>query len=62
MVGPELALALTNLGVILGDLGEREGAVDVLREAVRLDRCLQEARPEAFEPQLATSLSNFGRH
>jgi len=44
---------------MLSDLGRREAALTTAEEAVRLYRGLAEARPDAFIPDLARSLSNL---
>ena len=54
------AAALNNLGSMLSDLGDREGALDAARESSEISRKLAEAHPEAFLPNLATSLNNLG--
>ena len=54
------AAALNNLGSMLSDLGDREGALDAARESSEIYRKLAEAHPEAFLPNLAASLSNLG--
>ncbi|MFG0318920.1 MAG: ATP-binding protein, partial [Planctomycetota bacterium JB042] len=41
-------------------LGGREKALAAIEEAVALYRALAEARPDAFTPDLATSLNNLG--
>ena len=43
----------------LAALGRREAALQAIEEAVRLYRALAEARPDAFTPNLAMSLSNL---
>ena len=49
-----------NLAKALSELGQREQALDAAKEAVNLYRQLAAARPEAFTPDLATSLNNLG--
>ena len=41
---------------MLSELGEREAALAAAREAVELRRALAAQRPDAFRPDLATSL------
>ena len=53
---------LSNLGLRLGDLGRREEALAASQEAVEIRRRLAQARPDAFLPDLATSLNNLGNH
>ena len=57
---PELSAArsraLGNLGVRLSTLGRREDALAAAEEAVGLRRTLAAQRPDAFRPDLATSL------
>jgi tetratricopeptide (TPR) repeat protein len=43
----------------LADLGRREDALAASQEAARVYRELAEARPDAFRPDLATSLHNL---
>ena len=50
---------LNNLAVRLSDLGRREEALAAAQEAVHLRRELAAARPDAFLPDLATSLNNL---
>ena len=52
------ALWLNTYGVLLGDAGRREEALAAIDEAVTIRRDLARARPEAFLPDLATSLDN----
>ena len=49
-------MSLNNLATRLSDLGEREAALAAAREAVALHRELAAQRPDAFRPDLATSL------
>jgi len=51
---------LSNLGLRLGDLGRREEALAASQEAVDVYRRLAQTRPDAFLPDLATSLNNAG--
>src|SRR5215831_4502698 len=51
---------LANLGVRLGALGRREEALAASQEAVAIYRRLAETRPDAFLPDLASSLNNLG--
>ncbi len=53
---PLRARLLNNCSIFLSDLGDREGALEASREAVAHYRELAAARPEAFRPDLATSL------
>ncbi|QXJ23628.1 tetratricopeptide repeat protein [Actinomadura graeca] len=46
------------LAVVLGQVGRREEALEAVTEAVEVYRTLAEARPDAFLPDLATSLNN----
>ena len=55
-----LAGALNNLSIRLADLGQREDALAASEEAVTIYRELAEARPDAFRPDLATSLDRPG--
>ena len=48
-----------NLSIRLSDVGDRVGALEAAREAVRLRRALAEAPPAAYIPRLAASLSNL---
>ena len=54
--------ALNLCGIRLSKLGKHEEAVTAGQEAVDIYRRLAEARPDAFLPQLATSLRNLGKH
>jgi tetratricopeptide (TPR) repeat protein len=47
------------LAVRLGDLGQREEALAAIQEAVTIRRELAAARPDAFRPDLASSLNNL---
>ena len=53
------AQVANNLSVRLADLGRREDALDAIQEAVAIRRDLAEARPEAYNPDLAGSLNNL---
>ena len=44
----------------MSDLGQRGAALTATREAVELYRELATRNPDAFQPGLATSLSNLG--
>ncbi|MEZ4632168.1 MAG: tetratricopeptide repeat protein [Deinococcales bacterium] len=57
---PDLAMSLNNLGNMLRDVGEREGALTATQEAVAIRRQLAQSRPDAFLPDLASSLNNLG--
>ena len=48
-----------NLSIRLSDVGDRVGALEAAREAVRLRRALAEASPAAYTSGLAMSLSNL---
>ena len=50
---------LNNLSLRLSDLGRREAALAAIEEAVAIHRDLAAARPDAFRPDLALSLSNL---
>ena len=52
------AVWLNTLGVLLGALGRREEALTAIDEAVTAYRDLAGARPDAFLPDLASSLNN----
>ncbi|KUL37665.1 tetratricopeptide repeat protein [Actinoplanes awajinensis] len=56
---PELATALTNLSVRLGDLGSNEPALAAIEEAVMVHGRLAGEQPETYESDLARSLSNL---
>jgi len=56
---PSLAMSLNNLSVQLADVGDREGALTAIREAVGIYRGLAEKNPAAFNPDLAMSLDNL---
>ncbi|MET8049010.1 SEC-C metal-binding domain-containing protein, partial [Streptosporangium sp. NPDC005286] len=51
---------LPNLGGCLSGVGDKRGAVELVREAAELHRRLAEAEPEAYLPDLAISLANLG--
>ena len=55
----DLATSLNNLSNRLGDAGDREAALEAIREAVQLYRALAAARTDAFTPDLAGSLNNL---
>ena len=55
-----LAEILHQRGRTLAALGRREEALAAAEEAVAIYRRLAAARPDAFEPDLAASLSNLG--
>ncbi|GLW27896.1 tetratricopeptide repeat protein [Actinoplanes regularis] len=55
----ELATALNNLSVRLGDLGSNGPALAAIEEAVLIHRRLAGQQPETFEADLARSLSNL---
>ena len=54
-----LAGSLTDLSVRLGRLGRPEDALTAIEEAVTIRRELARARPDAFQPDLATSLNSL---
>jgi tetratricopeptide (TPR) repeat protein len=54
-------MSLNSLGVRQSELGQREAAVASTDEAVDVYRKLATARPDAFLPDLATSLTNLGQ-
>jgi nucleoside phosphorylase/tetratricopeptide (TPR) repeat protein len=56
----ERARLLHGLGDWQDELGQREAALASTQEAVAIRRKLAQARPEAFLPDLATSLNNLG--
>ncbi|HEV8579755.1 MAG TPA: tetratricopeptide repeat protein [Thermoanaerobaculia bacterium] len=56
----ELSRLALHLGNRLSDLGRREDALVATREAVEIYRQLAQLRPDAFRPDLATSLNNLG--
>ena len=58
-VKPLRARLLNNYSVFLIAVGDREGALKAIREAVALRRELTAEQPEAFRPNLATSLNNL---
>ncbi|MFE7560187.1 tetratricopeptide repeat protein [Kitasatospora sp. NPDC057500] len=56
---PELAAALNNLSVRLGDVGRRAEGLAAIEEAVDHYRTLVEANPDAHLPDLALALNNL---
>ncbi|MFD4956883.1 tetratricopeptide repeat protein [Streptomyces sp. NPDC058451] len=56
---PDLALSLTNLGVLLSEVGWREEALTITWEAVDVYCRLAEGNQAAYEPDLALSLTNL---
>ena len=56
---PDLASALSNLSVALGELGRREEALDAIQEAVEIRRGLVTAEGSALAPDLASALNNL---
>jgi hypothetical protein len=52
------ATSVGRLGIRLSNLGRREEALAATQEAVDIYRRLAQARPDAFLPDLATSLNN----
>jgi hypothetical protein len=59
-IAGNLAAGLNNSSVALAEIGAREEALAAIEEAVALRRDLAAARPEAFTPDLARSLSVLG--
>ena len=55
----ERARRAGSLGIAHAQMGDHEAAVTVARQAVALQRPLAEEKPDAFLPDLATSLSNL---
>ena len=55
-----LAARAGTLGIRFSNLGRREDALAASQEAVDIRRRLAELRPDAFLPDLATSLNNTG--
>ncbi|MGW1219300.1 ATP-binding protein, partial [Streptomyces californicus] len=53
---PDLAGALNNLAVDLGEAGRRAEGLEAVEEAVRHYRALAEANPEQFDVDLQSSL------
>jgi tetratricopeptide (TPR) repeat protein/nucleoside phosphorylase len=56
----ERARLQNNLGNRLSDMGQREEALKAAQEAVALHRILAQRNPDAFQPDLAMSISNLG--
>jgi hypothetical protein len=56
---PDLASALNNLSVRLGEAGQREDGLSASQEAVQVYRRLAAANPAAYEPDLASALNNL---
>ncbi|MFJ5893384.1 tetratricopeptide repeat protein [Streptomyces californicus] len=56
---PDLAGALNNLSVRLGEAGRRAEGLDAIEEAVRHYRALAEVDPDAYLPDLAGALNNL---
>jgi tetratricopeptide (TPR) repeat protein len=56
-----LARSLNNLANGLNDLGRHEEALAQAEEAVRIHRQLAQQRPDAFLPDLARTLTVFGK-
>ncbi|MFH8471254.1 tetratricopeptide repeat protein [Streptomyces sp. NPDC018000] len=56
---PDLARALNNLSVDLGEAGRREEGLAAIQEATGHYRTLAEADPDAYLPDLAMSLNNL---
>ena len=54
-----LATTLNNLAIRLSEVGKREEALEVAREALSLRRDPAAANPDSFTPNLATSLNNL---
>jgi hypothetical protein len=51
---------LNNLGTFFSEVGRREEALAPAEEAVTIYRCLAEANPAAYLPDLAMSLAAQG--
>jgi len=58
----ERSRLLNNLSADLAQFGNKEDALEAIREAVEIRRRLAKANPVAFEPDLATSLNNMSSH
>jgi tetratricopeptide (TPR) repeat protein len=58
-VQSQYATALNNLGIRMGEIGRREDAFAVTRQAVDVARPLAAKRPDLFLPALAMSLTNL---
>ncbi|WP_224277532.1 tetratricopeptide repeat protein [Streptomyces sp. LS1784] len=56
---PDLAMALNNLSVNLGEMGRREEGLAASQEATGHYRALAEANPGAYLPNLASALNNL---
>jgi Tetratricopeptide repeat len=56
---PDLALALSNLGVLLNAVGRRVDAVVPAEEAVRYYRQLVQDNPASYLHRLTTALDNL---
>ena len=59
MTPAERAACVNNLSNRLSEVGDREGALEAVREAVEIRRGLAEKNPGAFNPDLAMSLNNL---
>ena len=59
MTPAERAAYVNNLSNRLSEVGDREGALEAVREAVEIYRGLAEKNPGAFNPVLAMSLNNL---
>lgn len=55
-----LANTLNNLGNVLADIGDLEGAEITYREAAAIQRKLSMAEPQNYEPALSMTLNNLG--
>ncbi|MFD0260199.1 hypothetical protein ACFVH7_18230, partial [Kitasatospora indigofera] len=56
---PDLATALNNVSVQLGEVGQEEAGLAAIREAVDIRRTLAQANPDTHLPNLATALNNL---
>ncbi len=59
---PDLANSLHSLSVSLSDMGFRDDALQVIREAVEMRRELVKHNPDAFNQDLANSLNNLSAY
>ncbi len=59
---PDLAVALGNLGLRLGQVGRWQESLERTQETVKIYRALVETNPAEYRPDLAKSLSNLVAH
>ena len=64
LLSPDLPTAkradlLNNLAVKLSEVGQRQEALEAIKEAVKIYRDLAEQNPKTFQPYLAVSLNNL---